>query len=74
MEEFEISLNDARFQVDLILLEVYDFNVILGMDFLSIYDASIDCQRKIMTIKKPEGEWVKFWGQGDPKNGKMIST
>ncbi|XP_052189966.1 uncharacterized protein LOC127799782 [Diospyros lotus] len=56
IERCEISLSDARFQVDLILLEVYDFDVILGMDFLSRYDASIDCRRKIVTIKKPEGE------------------
>ncbi|XP_052209193.1 uncharacterized protein LOC127812711 [Diospyros lotus] len=74
IEECEISLSDARFQVDLILLEVYDFDIILGKDFLSKYDASIDCRRKVMTIKKPEGEWVKFWGQGDPRNRKMIST
>ena len=25
-----------------------------------------------MTIRKPEGGWVKFWGQGDPEVGKMI--
>ncbi|XP_052206825.1 uncharacterized protein LOC127811157 [Diospyros lotus] len=74
LEGCEISLSDAQFQVDLILLEVYDFNIILRMDFLFRYDASIDCRRKIMTLKKTEGEWVKFRGQGDPKNGKMIST
>ncbi|XP_052172213.1 uncharacterized protein LOC127788143 [Diospyros lotus] len=55
-------------------LDVYDFDVILGMDFLSRYDASIDCRRKVMTIKKLEGEWVKFRGQGDLRNGKMISA
>ncbi|XP_052203113.1 uncharacterized protein LOC127808581 [Diospyros lotus] len=47
--------------------------VVQGMDFLSKYDASIDCRRKVMTIKEPEGEWVRFWGQGGPRNGKMIS-
>jgi len=55
-------------------LEVDDFDVILGMDFLSRYNASIECQRKIMSIKIPKGKWVKFRGQGDPKNGKMISA
>ncbi|XP_052197226.1 uncharacterized protein LOC127804408 [Diospyros lotus] len=74
IEECEISLSDALFQVDLILLEVYDFDIILGMDFLSKYDANIDCRRKVMTIKKLEGEWVKFRGQGNPRNGKMISA
>ena len=56
------------------MLEVDDFDVILGMDFLSRYDASIDCRRKVMSIKTPERKWVKFRGQGDPKNGKMISA
>ena len=74
VRECEVSLSNVRFQANLILLEVYDFNVILGMDFLSKYNANIDCRRKIMTIRKPEGGWVKFWGQGDPKVGKMISA
>ncbi|XP_052210336.1 uncharacterized protein LOC127813416 [Diospyros lotus] len=74
IEECKISLSDAQFQVDIILLEVYDFDIILGMDFLSKYDASIDCRRKVMTIKKPKGELVKFRGQGDPRNRKMNLT
>ena len=74
IEGCEISLSNARFQVDLILLKVDDFDVILGMDFLSRFDASVDCRRKEMSIKTPEGKWVRFRGQGDPKNGKMISA
>jgi len=56
------------------LLEVYDFDIIIGLDFLSKYDANIDCRKKIMTIRKPEEGWVKFRGQGDPKVRKMISA
>ena len=74
VRECEVTLNNVRFQANLILLEIYDFDVILDMDFLSKYDANIDCRRKIMTIRKPEGGWVKFRGQGDPKVGKMISA
>ena len=32
--------------IDLILLELADFDMILGMDFLGKYDAEIDCGRK----------------------------
>jgi len=74
IEKCEISLSNIQFQTDLILLEVYDFDIILGMDFLSKNDANIDCRRKIMTIRKPDGGWVKFRGQGDPKIRRMIST
>ena len=56
------------------MLEVYDFDIIIGLDFLSKYDANIDCQRKIMIIRKPKGGCVKFRGQGDPKIKKMISA
>ena len=74
IEKCEISMSNIQFQADLILLEVYDFDVILGMDFLAKNDANIDCRRKIMTIRKPDGGWVKFRGQGDPKISKMISA
>ena len=30
---------------DLIVLDMYEFNVILGMDWLSIYHSSIDCHK-----------------------------
>ena len=56
----EVSMSNDQFQTDLILLEVYDFDVIIEMNFLSKYDANIDCCRKIMTIRKPKGRWVKF--------------
>ena len=70
----EVSLSNVRFQAYLILLEVYDFDILLGMDFLSNYDANIDYRRKIMTIRKPEGKWVKFRGQGNLKIRKVISA
>ena len=30
--------------VDLVMLEIVDYDVILGMDFLGKYHASIDCR------------------------------
>ena len=40
---------------NLIELELTEFDIILGMDFLSKYSASIDCKRKMVTFQ-PEGE------------------
>ena len=65
-------MSNIQFQANLILLEVYIFDIILGMDFLSKNDANIDCRRKIMTIRKLEGGRVKFQGQGDPEISKII--
>ena len=35
---------------DLLPLELYDFEVILGMDWLSKYKAQIDCFAKTVTL------------------------
>ena len=72
VEGCEIHLSNSRFQTELILWEVYDFDVTLRMDFLSKYDANIDYRRKIMTIRKLKEGWVKFQGNGNLKVGKMI--
>ena len=36
--------------VDLVLLDLQDLDVILGMDLLASYDASIDCFGKRVTF------------------------
>uniref|UniRef100_A0A803QSH8 Retrotransposon gag domain-containing protein n=1 Tax=Cannabis sativa TaxID=3483 RepID=A0A803QSH8_CANSA len=41
--------------VDLIELNLEDFDVILGMDWLAKYNATIDCKRKMVTFE-PDGE------------------
>lgn len=39
--------------VDLILFDMVDFNVILGMDWLSSYHACIDCFKKEVIFRPP---------------------
>ena len=34
---------------DVVLLEIQGYDVILGMDWLAKYKATIDCKRKILT-------------------------
>ncbi|XP_070009846.1 uncharacterized protein [Nicotiana sylvestris] len=40
-------------RVDLLLLGIVDFDVILGVDWLSPYDATLDCHVKTMTLAMP---------------------
>ena len=40
-------------QVDLVILEMVDFNVILGMTWLSPNFATLDCNAKTVTLAKP---------------------
>ena len=42
----ELSLDGKTLLVDLIPLPMTDFDIILGMDFLSGYHAVIDCLKK----------------------------
>ena len=50
-----IVVEGQQFYVNLIELEIDDFDVILGMDMLSKYGATIDCKRRNVTFA-PEGE------------------
>ncbi|XP_052187794.1 uncharacterized protein LOC127798329 [Diospyros lotus] len=68
-----IQIGDVKFLVDLILLEIMDFDVILGMDFLGKYNASIDCKAKIVSLKIRDSI-VKFRGQGRVNEKKWISA
>ena len=47
---------------DLILLDIHDFDVILGMDLLSRHHATKDCYRKEVRFYKPrKTEVVLCW-------------
>ena len=37
----DVEVQGEKFEIDLILMEIQDYDVILGMDFLSRYCASI---------------------------------
>ena len=48
--------------IDLVVLDMPDYEVILGMDWLSKYHATIDCQKKIVIFRPPEEEEFLFIG------------
>ena len=48
-------MDGRELSVDLVELEMTDFDIILGMDWLEKYGASINCKKK-MVIFEPEGE------------------
>jgi hypothetical protein len=48
-----VQIADRDLLVDLILLDIQDFDVILGMDWLSTYHASVDCYSKRVTFHIP---------------------
>ena len=58
-----VSLSGYETEVDLIPLELHDFDIILGMNWLSKYKALIDCYAKTVTFQTPVGERMIFEGE-----------
>ena len=48
---------------DLIELSFREFDVILGMDWLSRHQVVVDCRMKRVTLRTPSGEEVTFIGE-----------
>ena len=46
--------------VDLVILDIHDFDVILGMGWLCKYHANIDCHKKIVLFQPPSEPNFKF--------------
>ena len=46
-------IGGQEFLSDLILLDIHDFDVILGMDWLSRHHATVDCYRKEVRFCRP---------------------
>ncbi|CAD5192555.1 unnamed protein product [Musa acuminata subsp. malaccensis] len=57
-----ISIGECELLADLILLEIQGFDIILGMDWLSSYHASVDCYTKIITFCIPDQPIFYFEG------------
>ena len=47
----------------MIPLELHDFDIIIGMNWLSKYKALIDCYAKTVTFQTLEGERMIFEGE-----------
>ena len=57
-----ISIDGRELYVDLVVLDMSDYEVILGMDWLSKYHATIDCKKKIVMFRPPGQEEFLFIG------------
>ena len=51
-----LSINQEEFEVDLIQLDLLEFDIVLRMDWLSEHGAMIDCQRQKVTLKSSKGK------------------
>ncbi|KAL4037992.1 hypothetical protein IC575_001595 [Cucumis melo] len=70
----QIEIAGHVIEVTLIVLDMLDFDVILGMDWLAANHASIDCSRKEVTFNPPSLASFKFKGGGSKSLPQVISA
>ncbi|KAL0549014.1 hypothetical protein IC582_013494 [Cucumis melo] len=70
----QIEIAGHVIEVTLIVLDMLDFDVILGMDWLAANHASIDCSRKEVTFNPPSVASFKFKGGGSKSLPQVISA
>ena len=58
----EIEISGILLTVDLRVMDMLEFNVILGMDWLIAYRVVIDCERRWVTAYTQDGTRVVFQG------------
>ena len=69
-----IKIREYEFPGDLIELSFIEFDVILGMDWLSCHQVVVDCRMKQMTLRTPSGEEVTFIGERSNHLSNVISV
>ena len=59
---FELEIFEILLTVDLRVMDMSEFEVILGMDWLTAHRVVIDCDRMRVTAYTPDGTCVVFQG------------
>ena len=72
---FQVPLSIGRhvFPTDLIILQSQGLDVILGMDWLSMYGGNIDCASKTILLTTPEGRRIKYVSRHAPNRTQVNS-
>ncbi|WKA07645.1 hypothetical protein VitviT2T_025440 [Vitis vinifera] len=69
-----VMIGYREMPIDLVLLDLQDFDVILGMDWLASYHASVDCFEKRVTFSIPGQPKFSFEGKHVDRPLHMISA
>ena len=67
-----LELGGQKLEVDLVPLPLQMFNVILGMDVLTKYQAMIDCYKKKVEFHIPTGDKIIFRGKRGSEHYSMF--
>ena len=70
----EVLVEGYSLEANLIPLEMVDFDVILGMDFLEAHQALVDCFQKTVVFRSPGKPEITFCGERDVLPSCLISA
>ncbi|KAK1432009.1 hypothetical protein QVD17_08873 [Tagetes erecta] len=68
----KIIIQEEEYLIDLIPITLREFDVVIGMDWLSLHHASIVCNQKIVQFLSPTGKQICVYGER--KNDIIICT
>ena len=63
-----LVIQNKDFPADLIVLSIHDFDIILGMDWLSKHRATLDCYKKEVRLVRPKEPGVIFRGKSEERS------
>ena len=69
-----IQIGESKVYADLIVLPILEFDIILGMDWLSRHRARVDCYTKEVMIESPGQNRVVFYGDRQMVPSCLISV
>ena len=55
-----LLIRDVCFPTDLVLFPFDEFDIILGMDSLTLHDAIVNCKRKVIDLKCRNDEIIRI--------------
>ena len=61
-QNYELEISEILLTVDLRVIDMSEFDVILGMNWLTTHRVVIDCDRRRVTAYTPDDVCVIFWG------------
>ena len=63
-----LEIGTHKFPTHLVILPSQGLDVILGMNWLTVYGGVIDCVNRSITLTTPEGKRIRYKSRLDPKD------
>ena len=70
----KVTTASHEFEADVIVLDIHDFDIILGMDWLAKHRATVDCYMKEVQFSQPGEPKVIFCGERKILSTSLISV